>query len=45
MIDAAGSAPGHVFNLGWGVLPATDPDVLTQLVDWVHQQPPPTDAP
>ena len=38
---AAGSTPGHVFNLGWGVLPSTDPDVLTQLVDWVHQQPAP----
>jgi uroporphyrinogen decarboxylase len=45
VLDAAGSAPGHVFNLGWGVLPATDPDVLAQLVDWVHQQPPPTDEP
>ncbi len=45
VIDAAGSAPGHVFNLGWGVMPATDPDVLTQLVEWVHKQPPPTEAP
>jgi uroporphyrinogen decarboxylase len=45
VVDAAGSTPGHVFNLGWGVLPATDPDVLTQLVDWVHKQPPPTDEP
>ncbi|MEY2398935.1 MAG: uroporphyrinogen decarboxylase, partial [Actinomycetota bacterium] len=44
VINAAGSTPGHVFNLGWGVLPATDPDVLTQLVDWVHRQPPPADA-
>ncbi|MEY2474163.1 MAG: uroporphyrinogen decarboxylase [Actinomycetota bacterium] len=44
VIDAAGSSPGHVFNLGWGVLPATDPDVLTQLVDWVHQQQPPTES-
>ncbi len=41
VIDAAGPAPGHVFNLGWGVLPATDPDVLAQLVSWVHQQTPP----
>ena len=45
VVDAAGSTPGHVFNLGWGVMPATDPDVLTQLVEWVHKQPPPTDAP
>jgi uroporphyrinogen decarboxylase len=44
VIDAAGSTPGHVFNLGWGVMPATDPDVLTQLVEWVHRQPPPTEA-
>jgi uroporphyrinogen decarboxylase len=44
VIDAAGSAPGHVFNLGWGVMPATDPEVLTQLVDWVHKQPPPTES-
>lgn len=45
VVDAAGNTPGHVFNLGWGVLPATDPEVLTQLVDWVHKQPPPTDEP
>jgi len=28
--------PGHVFNLGHGVLPATDPDHLKRLVDLVH---------
>lgn len=33
-------APGHVFNLGHGVLPGTDPDVLTRLVDLVHSMEP-----
>jgi uroporphyrinogen decarboxylase len=32
------SAAGHIFNLGHGVLPTTDPDVLTRLVEFVHQQ-------
>ncbi len=30
--------PGHVFNLGHGVLPATNPDHLARLVDLVHEQ-------
>ncbi|HYO31520.1 MAG TPA: uroporphyrinogen decarboxylase [Nocardioidaceae bacterium] len=29
-------ASGHIFNLGHGVLPGTDPDVLTRLVDFIH---------
>jgi uroporphyrinogen decarboxylase len=30
------AAAGHVFNLGHGVLPETDPDVLTRVVELVH---------
>ncbi|MBY4572311.1 uroporphyrinogen decarboxylase [Gordonia paraffinivorans] len=32
----AAGAVGHIFNLGHGVLPATDPDVLTRVVELVH---------
>jgi len=32
------AAPGHVVNLGHGVPPDTDPDVLTRLVAFVHDQ-------
>jgi uroporphyrinogen decarboxylase len=31
-------AEGHVFNLGHGVLPETDPDVLARVTDLVHQE-------
>ena len=30
--------PGHIFNLGHGVQPETDPDVLAAIVDLVHQR-------
>jgi uroporphyrinogen decarboxylase len=33
------SAPGHVFNLGHGVLPEPDPTVLTRVVELVHSVP------
>lgn len=31
-----GGHPGHIFNLGHGVQPDTDPDVLAAVVDFVH---------
>jgi uroporphyrinogen decarboxylase len=37
VLDEAGGRPGHVFNLGHGVLPATDTDLLRRLVDFVHE--------
>ncbi|MGH9125507.1 MAG: uroporphyrinogen decarboxylase [Acidimicrobiales bacterium] len=40
VLDAAGPGSGHIFNLGHGVLPATDPDTLSRLVDLVHAEPP-----
>ncbi|GAA0800180.1 uroporphyrinogen decarboxylase [Spirilliplanes yamanashiensis] len=36
VLDEGAKAPGHVFNLGHGVLPETDPDALTRLVELVH---------
>ena len=30
-------APAHVVNLGHGVPPSTDPDVITRLVEFVHE--------
>ncbi len=41
IIAEGAAAKGHVFNLGHGVLPATDPDTLTRLVDFIHDQPVP----
>ena len=38
VLDRAGHAPGHVFNLGHGVLPETDPAILEQVVALVHAE-------
>ena len=40
ILDLAGGRPGHVFNLGHGVIPETDPDVLRRLVALVHDHRP-----
>ncbi len=37
VLDAAGGRPGHVFNLGHGILPETPPDHVKAVVDHVHQ--------
>ena len=36
IIDAGRTARGHVFNLGHGVLPSTDPDQLKRLTEFVQ---------
>jgi uroporphyrinogen decarboxylase len=36
VVEAGRSAPGHIFNLGHGVIPSTDPDQLARLTDHVH---------
>lgn len=36
VIDQGRTAEGHIFNLGHGVLPQTDPDILARLTELVH---------
>jgi uroporphyrinogen decarboxylase len=38
ILDAVGGQRGHVFNLGHGVLPATDPADLRRLTELVHER-------
>src|SRR5262249_19704078 len=38
VIDQAGPTPGHIFNLGHGIWPDTDPDAVARLVDHVHER-------
>jgi uroporphyrinogen decarboxylase len=37
ILDRGRTLPGHIFNLGHGVLPETNPDTLARLVDFVHE--------
>jgi uroporphyrinogen decarboxylase len=37
VLDRAGARPGHIFNLGHGVLPGTDPSLLSRLRELVHE--------
>jgi uroporphyrinogen decarboxylase len=38
ILDAVAGRRGHVFNLGHGVLPGTDPSDLRQIVELVHER-------
>ncbi len=38
VLDRGRAAEGHIFNLGHGVLPNTDPEMLARLTHFVHEQ-------
>jgi uroporphyrinogen decarboxylase len=38
VLDRAGDAPGHIFNLGHGILVGTPVDNVRRLVDYVHDR-------
>jgi uroporphyrinogen decarboxylase len=38
VLRRAGSLPGHIFNLGHGILPETPPDAVKYVVDLVHER-------
>jgi uroporphyrinogen decarboxylase len=40
VISSGAAAPGHIFNLGHGVPPETDPTVLAMIVALVHTEGP-----
>ncbi len=37
ILDSVGNRPGHIFNLGHGILPTTPLDSVTALIDMVHE--------
>ena len=39
IVEAGRAAPGHIFNLGHGVIPDTDPDQLGRLTQFVQSIP------
>ncbi len=41
VLDRNAGRPGHIFNLGHGVLPESDPENLERIVELVHENPKP----
>jgi uroporphyrinogen decarboxylase len=42
ILNAAGGRPGHIFNLGHGIMPGTPVDNVLALIDFVHSWKPAT---
>ncbi len=38
VLEAAGNRPGHIFNLGHGILPETPVSTVKAVVDYVHEK-------
>ncbi len=38
ILAEAGGKAGHIFNVGHGLLPGTDPDMVLRLTEYVHEQ-------
>jgi uroporphyrinogen decarboxylase len=38
ILDSVAGRPGHIFNLGHGILPGTPVDTVRRLVDFVHEE-------
>ena len=38
VLKAAGGRPGHIFNLGHGILPETPVDTVKAIVEFVHEE-------
>ena len=44
VLERGAGRPGHIFNLGHGILPGTDPDRVRAVVDMVHEWHPATSS-
>jgi len=38
VLDSVGPESGHIFNLGHGIWPETDPAAVAHLIDYVHER-------